>query len=166
MAKQILKGLLTKSIKDVDELVSNDFGKLLVSYYLVKKGLHVIIAKSEGFDMLVNDRKGLIFEKDKPVGINVKTRQKNSPCLDMDIPIVKLKNAASIWKFLPYFCFVTPHEVLIFPMEFAQDKRIKTKTALVSFARLRQLRDKRIIYFSWAIKERVSGKRGSWLFEI
>jgi len=110
MPKQTLKGISIPSISGIDELVSGDFGELLVSYYLVKKKLHVIVAKSEGFDLLVNDTRGLLFEKDKLIGISVKTRQKRSLCLDLDIASDKLKRATKIWKFIPYFCYVTPCE--------------------------------------------------------
>ncbi len=164
--RQQLKVLTVPYISGVDELVSGDFGELLVSYYLVKRKVHVIVAKSEGFDLLVNDTRGFIFEKDRLTGISVKTRQKNSICLDMGKAFEKLKIAAKIWKFLPYFCFVTPREVIIFPAVMVKDNRIKTGANLVSFARLKALKDKRIIYFEWGIRERMSGKKFAWLFEV
>ena len=166
MPKQTLQGISIPSISGIDELVSGDFGELLVSYYLVKKKLHVIIAKSEGFDLLVNDTKGLLFEKDRLVGISVKTRQKRSLCLDLEIASEKLKRAAKIWKFIPYFCFVTPREVIIFPLQMANDSRVKTEANLISFARLKRIKDKRIIYFGWEIKEQRPGRKGAWLFNI
>lgn len=161
-----LKVLTVPYISGVDELVSGDFGELLVSYYLVKKRLHVIVAKSEGFDLLINDTKGFLFEKDKLIGISVKTRQKSSLCLDLRKAYDKLKNAAEVWKFMPYFCFVTPREVIIFPADMVKDHRVKTGANLVSSARLKTLKDKRIIYFEWGIKERISGRKSAWLFEI
>ena len=166
MPKQTLKGISIPSISGIDELVSGDFGELLVSYYLVKKKLHVIVAKSEGFDLLVNDTRGLLFEKDKLIGISVKTRQKRSLCLDLDIASDKLKRAAKIWKFIPYFCYVTPSEVIIFPADLAKDSRVMTGANLVSSARLKTIKDNRIIYFQWGIKERISGRKSAWLFEI
>jgi len=164
--KEQLRGIFISSISGIDELVSGDFGELLVSYYLVKKKLHVIVAKSEGFDLLVNDTTGFLFEKDSLMGMCVKTRQKRSVCLNLGIAYEKLLRASKIWKFNPYFCFVTPGEVIIFPAEIAKDSRVKTGANLVSFARLKKLKEKRIIYFKWEIKERISGKKGSWLFEI
>jgi hypothetical protein len=167
MAKrQTLQGISVPYISGIDELVSSDFGELLVSYYLVKKKLHVIVAKSEGFDLLVNDTRGLFFEKDRLIGINVKTRQKRSLCLDLTKSYEKLKRAAKIWKFAPYFCFVSPHEVILFPADLSKDSRVKTGANLVSSSRLKQLKDKRVIYFQWGIRERISGKKASWLFEM
>lgn len=164
--KQTLGGISVQSISGMDELVSADFGELLVSYYLVKKKLHVIIAKSEGFDLLVNDTRGLFFEKDRLVGINVKTRQKRSICLDLRTATEKLHRAAKIWKFIPYFCFVTPRDVTIFPADLARDTRVRTGAHLISSARLRSLKDKRIIYFKWGIRERVKGQKAAWLFDM
>jgi hypothetical protein len=166
MAKgQMLKGISIPSISGIDELVSGEFGELLVSYYLVKKKVHVIVAKSEGFDLLVNDRNGLFFEKDKLIGICVKTRQKHSICLDLSIAYEKLMRASEIWKFEPYFCFVTPREVLIFPSDFAKDSRATTNSNLVSSARLRHIKNKKIKVFRWEIKEKVAGVETSWLFK-
>jgi hypothetical protein len=164
--KQTLEGISVTSIGGIDELVSADFGELLVSYYLVKKKLHVIVAKSEGFDLLVNDTRGLFFEKDRLIGISVKTRQKRSLCLDLRIASEKLHRAARIWKFIPYFCFVTPRDVTIFPAELVRDERVKTGAHLVSSARLRGLKDKRVIYFQWGIRERIKGKKATWLFDM
>ncbi len=167
MAKRhTLGGISVQSISAIDELVSGDFGELLVSYYLVKKKLHVIVAKSEGFDLLVNDTRGLFFEKDRLIGISVKTRQKRSICLDLHIASEKLHRAAKIWKFIPYFCFVTPRDVTIFPAELARDARVKTGARLVSSARLRALKDRRIIYFKWGIRERIKGQKAAWLFDM
>jgi hypothetical protein len=166
MPKQTFQGVSIPSISGIDELVSGDFGELLVSYYLIKKKLHVIVAKSEGFDLLLNDTKGLLFEKDRLVGISVKTRQKGSVCLDLEIASEKLKRAARIWKFAPYFCFVTPREVILFPLQIANDSRVKTEANLVSFARLKRIRDKRIVYFKWEIKEQRPGRKGAWLFDV
>jgi|GEM_PF-4967346 len=164
--RQQLKVLTVPYISGVDELVSGDFGELLVSYYLVKRKVHVIVAKSEGFDLLVNDANGFLFEKDRLIGISVKTRQKGSLCLDLRKAYSRLRTAAKIWKFVPYFCFVMPREVIIFPAEMTKDTGVKTGANLVSSARLKTLKDKRIIYFEWGIKERISGKKSSWLFEI
>ncbi len=164
--RQTLQGISLPSISGIDELVSGDFGELLVSYYLVKKKLHVIVAKSEGFDLLVNDTRGLFFEKDTLIGISVKTRQKRSLCLDLTIAYDKLKSAARIWKFAPFFCFVTPIEVILFPADISKDNRAKTGANLISSAKLKNLKDKRIIYFKWGIKERLTGRKSSWLFEM
>jgi hypothetical protein len=164
--KHTLSGITLPAISGIDELVSGDFGELLVSYYLVKKRLHVIVAKSEGFDLLVNDTEGLLFAKDRLIGISVKTRQKSSLCLNVGIASEKLLRAAKIWKFVPYFCFVTTRDVTIFPAELARDPRVKTGANLVSTARLRALKDSRIVYFQWGIKERIKGRKAAWLFEM
>lgn len=164
--QQKLKGISFLPVAGIDAMGTGDFGELLVSYYLVKKRLHVIVAKSEGFDLLVNDIEGKLFEKNRLIGISVKTRQKRSLCLDLEAGVDKLKEAAEIWKFIPYFCFVTPREVIIFPSEFASDRRVKTGANLVSFARLKRLKDKRIIYFRWQIQEQKPGRKTPWLFNI
>jgi len=136
----------------IDLMVSGDFGELLLAYYFAKQKLHVIVAKSAGFDLLVKDPMGKIFKKNKLIGISVKTRQQNSFSLDLDKDIFKLERAAKVWDFIPYFCFVTPHEAWVFPLKVASDRRVRTKVGRVSLSKIKKLKKVKRLHFDWGIK--------------
>ena len=136
-----------------DVMVSGDFGELLLAYYFVKKKLHVIIAQSVGFDLLVKDKKGVILPKNKLIGISVKTRQQKSYSIDLRSDRIKLKKASKIWKFIPYFCFISPLEAVIFPLNAAFIKYAKTDTGWISLPRLKKIKSDKKIHFKWRIEE-------------
>lgn len=135
-----------------DTMVSGKFGELLIAYYFVKQKLHVILANSVGFDLVVKDRKGKFFIKDRLIGINVKARQSKSISLDLEKDISKLKKASRIWNFLPYFGFVSPAEVLIFPSKIVSHSEVRTKGRRISSSKIKNLKRKDVIHFSWEIK--------------
>jgi len=134
-----------------DIMVSGEFGEALLAYYFVKKKLHIIMARSVGFDLIAKDTKGKIFPKNKQIAISVKSRQSESFSIRLDDDIKKLKNQSKIWKLEPYFGFVTPKEALIFPVKLANHPKVRTKGNMVSFPNLKKLKSKEIIHLEWNI---------------
>lgn len=134
-------------------MVSGEFGEALLAYYLVKKGLHVIFARTVGFDLLVHDKKGTIFNKGTTLAISVKSRKSKSFSMNLEKDIEKLGKQCKIWGFKPYFGFVTPTEAIIFPMSVANIERVRTLSGRVSFPLLKQIVSSRIVDFEWGIIE-------------
>jgi len=131
--------------------ISGNFGELLVSYILVTEKLHVIIADSEGVDLLIKDKEKKIFNENKLIGISVKSRKNKSHSEDLTNSIENLESASETWGFIPYFCFVIPKRVLIFPVNFAKDKKVKTEKGNFSIPRLLKFYEKKLIKFKWSI---------------
>ena len=81
--------------------ISGDFGEAFVAWLLAKDGVQVVRAKTVGFDLFAIDPNGRYFDKDKIVGISVKTRiSKEHRRFVPTIPIhsEKIKQAQRIWK--------------------------------------------------------------------
>lgn len=137
-----------------DVKISGDFGESLLAYYFVKNKLHVIMARTVGFDLIIKDPNGKILPKNKLIAINIKSRQSKSFSLRLEKDMKNLEKSSKIWGLMPYFGFVTPEEVKIFPLKLAKEcKEIKTKANMISFPKLKRLNSKELISFKWEIKE-------------
>lgn len=118
---------------------------------MVNIKIHVIIADSEEVDLLIKDKEKTIFNTNQLIGINVKSRKCKSHSEDLTSSIEKMESASETWGFIPYFCFVIPKRVLIFPLNFAKDKKVKTNKDNFSIPRLLKFYEENIIEFKWSI---------------
>jgi len=92
-----------------ESLVSGDFGEGFVAYLLAKQGVDVVRAKTMGFDIFAIDHTGALFEKDKTVGVSVKTRiSKHHARYVPTVPVGsrQISEAALIWKVEPWLAIV------------------------------------------------------------
>ena len=125
-----------------DLMITSDFGEALVGYYLVKKDLFVVRANTEGCDLFVLDKKGIVFKnrknKNRMIGIEVKTRQSNSPSFKFDG--WNLSYSSKKWNFEPYLSIVTRNEILIIPLYLCKSRKIRTGKRRISLPRIRKLK--------------------------
>ncbi|MEK6943694.1 MAG: hypothetical protein AABX00_06540 [Nanoarchaeota archaeon] len=139
-----------------DVLISGEFGESLLAYRLVKKNMHVIMARTAGFDLVVKDINGKTFSKKRNIAISVKTQTRNSWSKNLKKDYKKLKKISKIWGFKPYFAFITRHNIIVFPAELSKNKKIQTPTGNVSVSllkKLEQAKNNQIIIYKYEIED-------------
>jgi len=139
-----------------DVIISGEFGESLLAYRLVKKNMHVIMARTAGFDLVARDPTGKIFAKTKNIAISVKTQTRRSWSKNLRRDYKKLKKSSNIWGFEPYFAFITRKDMIVFPARLSKSKGVQTKNGDVSVSSLRVLeksKSNKIIIYEYEIKD-------------
>ena len=134
--------------------ISGEFGETILAYCLAKEYLHVIVARSAGFDLVVKDTKGKIFPKSKTIAISVKTSKGKSWSKNLKKDYEIFKNYSKIWNYEPYFAFVTSKDIILFPAKLSKYKEVTTPKGSVSAPKLRNYKDSKsnkIIVFNFNI---------------
>jgi hypothetical protein len=148
--------------------IVGNFGEYALAYYLSKKGINVIRADTVFFDLIVKDKKGIIFPRDEIIGVSVKLRDRSfttPSCTIQHEDFEQISDYGSKWNIKPYFC----HMIIYSDKEdgrvlqgfiFSQDtiKKYfseKKREFAVSFSKLRDDIGKEFIqdknYFRWKL---------------
>jgi len=156
-----------KSRLEEESRLVGDFGELALAFYLTKLGIHVIRADTVFFDLIVKDKRKIIFKNDKLVGISVKIRDRTSTTPSCTIQLKeynRIKSFGEKWGLEPWICFIIVYkkdnkrilEGFLFPYEKAKDYMAHGKRKYaISFSKLRQAHENGFIkekeYFKWTL---------------
>ncbi|MCW1295283.1 MAG: hypothetical protein QXD02_04540 [Candidatus Parvarchaeum sp.] len=130
-----------------EAIVTGDFGEAAVALALSKKGIMVLRSQTIGIDLLAIDNSKAVFPTDRLIGISVKTRLTESPSLNVEKDIKKLKRIAREWKFDPWFAFLDAENLYIFPINETKNKEVLTNSGAISFSKLNNKTD--VLHFKW-----------------
>ena len=149
-----------------DIMITSEFGEYLLGYYLVKKGCFVVRANTEGCDLFVMDKTGIVFKnkKNKMIGIEVKTRQNPSTSFMWDGYNTSISQKE--WNFKSYLAIVTPKDIILIPFELIKSKRIKTDRGAISISKIKRLKfnqklKNKIIILDWKMPIENKNKKNS-----
>lgn len=144
------------------------FGESVTSFYLIKKGVHVMNADTVFFDVMAKDPKKTVFKTNKIVGISVKLRDRTTTTSSCTIQISeypKVQSFAKKWQVDPWFCFIIVFkkknnkilEGFLFSAKDAKKYMSEGRRQYaISFSKLRKARDNNKLseqnYFKWVLE--------------